>query len=333
MIRFGNGLHSVDHHILVQVQLDSQDAAAWLQDTIKNLYGHEATLTPVSRQTPTGTVQRYVIRVPKGSTALVLQTGLYSRYTKNMVLGLPSDIINGKIAQIKSAWRGAFLANGRLSDPGKASYLEIVCPNHEAALALVSTARRLGITAKPRKLRSSERVTLRDPDAIERMLILMGAPRSAREWTGKRSDGEARGKANRLANFDDANMRRSAKAAAEACDKVRQAFEILGDDIPDNLKSAGQLRLDHADASLEQLGRLADPPITKDAIAGRIRRLLQLAEKTEKGAPPVGLIESFMQNTMPVFRTVWCFCSFGLVLFVNGNMAIPRLQAARKGYT
>ena len=121
-------------------------------------------LPPVSRQTPTGVVQRFIVRVPKGSAALVLQTGLYSRYTKNMVLGLPGDIINGKIAQIKAAWRGAFLAGGHLSDPGKASYLEIVCPNHEAALALVSTARRLGITAKPRKLRSSERVTLRDPD-------------------------------------------------------------------------------------------------------------------------------------------------------------------------
>lgn len=35
MIRFGNGLHSVDHHILVQAQLDSQDAAIWLQDTIR----------------------------------------------------------------------------------------------------------------------------------------------------------------------------------------------------------------------------------------------------------------------------------------------------------
>lgn len=82
MIRFGNGLHSVDHHILVQAQLDSQDAAIWLQDTIRNLYGHEATLTPVSRQTPTGVVQRFIVRVPKGSAALVLQTGLYSRYTK-----------------------------------------------------------------------------------------------------------------------------------------------------------------------------------------------------------------------------------------------------------
>ncbi len=125
-------------------------------------------------------------------------------------------------------------------------------------------------------------MTLKDPDAIERMLILMGAPRSAREWTGKRSDGEARGKANRLANFDDANMRRSAKAAAEACEKVRHAFAILGDDVPENLRAAGQLRLDHGDASLEELGRLANPPITKDAVAGRIRRLLQLADKVQR---------------------------------------------------
>lgn len=81
------------------------------------------------------------------------------------------------------------------------------------------------------------------------MLKLMGATRSAREWTGKRSDGEARGKANRLANFDDANMRRSAKAAAEASEKVQHAFEVLGDNIPDNLRQAGQLRIDHVDKS------------------------------------------------------------------------------------
>ena len=116
----------------------------------------------------------------------------------------------------------------------------------------------------------------------------MGATRSAREWTGKRSDGEARGKANRLANFDDANMRRSAKAAAEASEKVQHAFEVLGDNIPDNLRQAGQLRIDHVDKSLEELGKIAEPQITKDAIAGRIRRLLQLAEKTEKARTAEG---------------------------------------------
>ncbi|NEG89180.1 DNA-binding protein WhiA [Bifidobacterium aerophilum] len=281
MIRFGGGLRLVQRQIIVQAQFDSLEAAKWLQENIKDLYGHEAVLTQVARQTPSGTVQRYLVHVDRGGAALALQTGLLDR-RKQLVRGLPAEIVNGNIAQVKAAWRGAFLAHGGLSDPGKASYLEITCPCNEAALALAGAARRLGIGAKPRQLRSSERVTLKDPDAIERMLNLMGAPRSAREWTGKRSDGEARGKANRLANFDDANMRRSAKAAAEASEKVRKAFEILGDEVPDNLKAAGQLRLDHGDASLEELGRLADPPITKDAIAGRIRRLLQLADKTAK---------------------------------------------------
>ena len=279
--RFGGGLRLVQRQIIVQAQFDSLEAATWLQNTIRTMYNHEAELTQVFRQTPNGTVQRYLIQVERGGAALALQTGLLDR-RKHAVAGLPADIISGNIAQVKAAWRGAFLAHGGISDPGKASYLEIVCPTSDAALALVAAARRLGITARPRQLRSSERVTLRDPDAIERMLLLMGAPRTSREWTGKRSDGEARGKANRLANFDDANMRRSAKAAAEASEKVRKAFEVLGDDIPENLRAAGQLRLDHGDASLEELGRLATPPITKDAIAGRIRRLLQLSEKVQR---------------------------------------------------
>jgi hypothetical protein len=42
---------------------------------------------------------------------------------------------------------------------------------------------------------------------------------------------------------------------------------------------AGRLRLEHRQASLEELGALADPPLTKDAVAGRIRRLLALADR------------------------------------------------------
>ena len=45
------------------------------------------------------------------------------------------------------------------------------------------------------------------------------------------------------------------------------------------LLSAGRLRIEHSQASLEELGALADPPLTKDAIAGRIRRLLAMADK------------------------------------------------------
>lgn len=61
--------------------------------------------------------------------------------------------------------------------------------------------------------------------------------------------------------------------------QVTRALEILAEEAPNHLTSAGQLRLEHRQASLEKLGALADPPLTKDAIAGRIRRLLALADK------------------------------------------------------
>lgn len=90
---------------------------------------------------------------------------------------------------------------------------------------------------------------------------------------------EVRATANRLANFDDANLRRSARAAVAAAARVERALDILGDEVPDHLIAAGQLRITHRQASLEELGQLADPPMTKDAVAGRIRRLLSMADK------------------------------------------------------
>ena len=78
---------------------------------------------------------------------------------------------------------------------------------------------------------------------------------------------EVRGTANRLANFDDANLRRSARAAVAAGARVERAFEILGDELPEHLREAGELRLAHKEASLEELGKLAVP----DADQGRRR--------------------------------------------------------------
>ena len=53
-------------------------------------------------------------------------------------------------------------------------------------------------------------------------------------------------------------------------------------DVAEHLQLAGKLRLEHKQASLEELGQLHDPVLTKDAIAGRIRRLLAMADKRAK---------------------------------------------------
>ena len=124
-----------------------------------------------------------------------------------------------------------------------------------------------------------DRVVIRDGDAIGALLTRLGAHESLMAWEERRMRREVRATANRLANFDDANLRRSARAAVAAGARVARALEVLGDEAPDHLKEAGKLRLDHKQASLEELGALADPPMTKDAVAGRIRRLLAMADK------------------------------------------------------
>jgi DNA-binding protein WhiA len=178
-----------------------------------------------------------------------------------------------------AAWRGAFLAHGSLTEPGRSSALEITSPGPEAALALVGAARRLGVTAKARETRGADRVVVRDGDAIAALLTRMGAHDCVMAWEERRIRREVRATANRLANFDDANLRRSARAAVAAATRVARALEILGEDVPEHLLAAGRLRAEHTQASLEELGQLAEPPMTKDAIAGRIRRLLHTADK------------------------------------------------------
>lgn len=283
MLRFASGLHLVSGHIVLEAELDTGIAARRLRKDISEVYGHSSDLAVLAAGgLRKGT--RYVVRVVKDGDALAKQTGLVDGRGRP-VRGLPPPVVSGAICDAESAWRGAFLAHGSLTEPGRSSALEITCPGPEAALALVGSSRRLGISAKAREVRGVDRVVIRDGDAIGAMLTRLGAHDSVLAWEDRRMRREVRATANRLANFDDANLRRSARAAVAAGARVERALEILGDEVPDHLAVAGRLRLEHKQASLEELGALADPPLTKDAIAGRIRRLLAMADKraTELG--------------------------------------------------
>jgi cell division protein WhiA len=285
ILRFAGGLHIISGRIVIEAELDNAAAARRLRTAIAEVYGHGSEIIVVSG----GNLRkgnRYVIRVVRDGESLARQTGLLD-VRGRPVRGLPSAIVNGSVADSEAVWRGAFLAHGSLTEPGRSSALEVTCPGPEAALALVGAARRLGITAKAREVRGVDRVVIRDGDAISALLTRMGAHDTVLVWEERRTRKEVRATANRLANFDDANLRRSAQAAVAAGARVERALEILGEEVPDHLKYAGQLRVQHKQASLDELGRLADPPLTKDAIAGRIRRLLAMADKraVEEGLP------------------------------------------------
>jgi DNA-binding protein WhiA len=285
LLRFAGGLHLVSGRIVIEAEIDTGVAARRLIKDISEVFGHTSEVVVLA---PSGLRKgnRYVVRVFRDGESLARQTGLIDNNGRP-VRGLPRHVVAGAACDAESAWRGAFLAHGSLTEPGRSMSLEVTCPGPEAALALVGAARRLKIHAKAREVRGVDRVVDRDGDAISALLTRLGAHDSVLAWEERRMRREVRATANRLANFDDANLRRSARAAVAAGARVARALEILGDDAPEHLVNAGRLRLEHKQASLEELGQLADPPLTKDAIAGRIRRLLAMADKRagDQGIP------------------------------------------------
>jgi len=277
ILRFCGGLHLISGRIAIEVELDSATLARRLTRAIAELYGIQAELSVVSAS---GLRKNsgYQIRVLRDGELLARQTGLIDNRGRP-VRGLPATLVSSTMDEARAIWRGAFLAHGTLTDPGRSTSLEVTAPGNESAMALVGVARRLGVNAKAREVRNVFRVIVRDGEGITELLRQMGCIDQVDKWEELRNRREVRGAANRLANFDDANLRRSAQAAVAASARVQRALEILGTDAPEHLKYAGELRLKHKDASLDELGRLAEPPMTKDAVAGRIRRLLATADR------------------------------------------------------
>lgn len=267
----------ISGRIAVESELDSTVLARRVRKDLAELYGVRSDVSVVAA-TGLRRTNNYLVRVLEGGETLARQTGLLDA-RRRPIRGLPNRLTTGSRDEIAAVWRGAFLAAGTLTDPGRSAALEITCPGNEAAMALVGAAGRLSIAAKAREVRGVHRVVIRDGDAISSMLVHMGAEQTVRNWEELRQRREVRATANRLVNFDDANLRRSAQAAVAACARVERAMEILGTDIPDHLKYAGELRLKFRDSSLDELGHHAEPPMTKDAVAGRIRRLLAMADK------------------------------------------------------
>jgi DNA-binding protein WhiA len=277
ILRLAGGLHLISGRVAIEVELDTAQIARRVRKDLTELFGVDSELAIISA----GGIRksnRYQVRVIGHGEILARQTGLVDTRGRP-ARGLPATLVAGSIAEAQAIWRGAFLAHGSLTDPGRSAALEITAPGNEVAMALVGVARRLGIVAKAREVRGVHRVVIRDGDAISAMLTQIGAHGQLLRWEELRLRREVRATANRLANFDDANLRRSAQAAVAAGARVQRALEILGDEVPEHLKYAGRLRLEHKQASLDELGHLANPPMTKDAVAGRIRRLLSMADK------------------------------------------------------
>ena len=182
--------------------------------------------------------------------------------------------------------RGAFLAAGTVNNPGKSYHFEIACREREQAEGLCSLIGGFGISAKLVSRKNRFGVYIKDGNGIADVLNVMEAYRSAAEFENVRIVKGIRNSANRQYNCDAANISKTVRASARQMEEIRLIEETAGlGSLPPSLRETAEARLEHPDASLEELGQYLSPPVGKSGMNHRMRKLEKTAEEIrERGA-------------------------------------------------
>ncbi len=79
-------------------------------------------------------------------------------------------------------------------------------------------------------------------------------------------------------NFETANITKTVSAAVRQMEDIRLIDETRGlKSLPANLREIAEVRLEHPDVALKDLGNLLDPPVGKSGVNHRLRRIGEIA--------------------------------------------------------
>jgi hypothetical protein len=196
--------------------------------------------------------------------------------------GHPLDRPPGRVVArscCRSAYlRGAFLGGGTLST-SSGVHLELRTATAQAAAFLRSVASTEGVRLRVVGRSTHTAAYAKSWEAVEAILAVAGAVDTVLALEERAVVAELRGRANRLANADHANLVRTGAAAQRqtvAARALRQAGVLA--DLPAPVREAAELRLRHPSASLRELASRADPPTTKASMQRRLARVVSLAD-------------------------------------------------------
>ena len=218
---------------------------------------------------------RVVVRVEGGhGLQLMHEIGVLSAALEP--LAGPPRRVTARPCCRASYLRGAFVAAGSVSAPRAAGHLEIRAGDADSAGHLVRIAAEEGIAMAVVDRASHAAAYVKSKQAIRDLLALMGAHDAVLAFEESAVIAATRERANRVTNFDRANLARLGGAARAQ----REAIAALNiDQLDARLRQVAELRLRHPHLSLTELGRRARPPLPKSTVAGRMRALRELTNE------------------------------------------------------
>lgn len=195
-----------------------------------------------------------------------------------------SDILTGHSCCKRAFLRGVFLANGSISDPEKGYHLEFACQTEEFADSVIHVLADFDIEGKSILRKKYYVVYIKEGASVVEVLNVMGAHISLMNLENSRILKEIANDINRKVNCEAANLLKTVNAANSQIDDICFIRDEIGlASLSPQLQEMAEVRLEHPDVALKDLGAYLSPPIGKSGVNHRLRKLSEMADKLRRG--------------------------------------------------
>ncbi len=176
--------------------------------------------------------------------------------------------------------RGAFLVCGSVTDPEKDYHIELNITKLKLCDDMMQIIDDIGLKAKKIIRNNSYVVYSKDAESVEDFIGTMGANNAFLTVMQTRAMKNIKNQINRRSNFESANMSRSIEAGLKQVALIEEVLsKIQPDDMTEDLATLCKLRLENPDISLDELGKMMKPELSRSAVSRRFKKLEKIAEE------------------------------------------------------
>lgn len=192
---------------------------------------------------------------------------------------VPKSVVYQNTCCKRAFLRGAFLYAGSVSNPQKSYHFEISEQEKVRAEQLKELIRSFGVDAKLVVRKSYHVVYVKEGAQVSELLTIMEARIAMMKFENERIIRDVRNSVNRQVNCETANLEKTANAARRQYEDIilirdKQSLSVL----PDHLQEIANLRLEHPEASLSELGNMLFEKLGKSGVNHRLQKISEYAD-------------------------------------------------------
>lgn len=180
--------------------------------------------------------------------------------------------------------KGLWGSSGSLYLPKTGYYMNFLLPDRRTGSRAASVLKREGVVCGQRFISGRYELTLRNQEEIVTLLSRFGLVKTPLTLEEKAIVRSMRDWANKIVNCDSSNIRKSLEAAARQMEIARAVLDLpRNETLPEVLKALIACRIDNPSATLEELGNMQSPPVSKSTIKYRWKKLEELIAPLASG--------------------------------------------------